>query len=110
MQGDAAARRKLLSRPEIEEDDEPYYEAWQRLHEERDKVVISGAMGGGVVVPEHIARERIRREAELLGFDGHELESFLDILIDVDRHWVLLAHQRIQRDVRQQVEARGQKG
>ena len=64
--GDEWALQKLLSRPTLLPDAEPYYAAFVLLS--RDRAIIS--IGMGAALPRPVPRDVIRREGERLDIGG----------------------------------------
>jgi hypothetical protein len=78
--GDEWALQKLLSRPTLLPDAEPYYAAFVLLS--RDRAIIS--IGMGAALPRPVPRDVIRREGERLGYDGDALDDFVEALTMID--------------------------
>lgn len=94
----------MLSRPAIDADAEPFYVAWLSLWPERPKTVVGGAFGGGMVVPDPLPEALIRAKGERLGYDGYDLDEFVDLLVEIELHFVELKHKRAARESREQAD------
>ena len=89
---------KVLSRPELTEEAEPYYFAFAALNPYRPMQA-----GFGVAFPLPIPRELIERQGERLGFEGGELDEFVDIVAAVDHDFI----KRTAEQTRNETLARG---
>jgi len=74
------ATDRLLSRPEITPDLDPYYEAF--LHLQRDRPFFSHSLGmaGGILMQQKSRRSAIRAEGKRLAFSGDDLDDFVEIV------------------------------
>lgn len=82
--GDEWALQKLLSRPTLLPDAEPYYAAFVLLSRDRQTESISMGLAGGLSLPRPVPRDVIRREGERLGYDGDALDDFVEALTMID--------------------------
>ena len=58
---------------------------------------LSLGMGGGLVLPQKMPREAIRRHGRALRLSGEELADFVEIVSGIDDFWVV-TEQRKQTD------------
>ena len=84
MAGDQGFVDHLASRPIISEEAEEYFVAFQRLSRDRTKTVVGGGMGPAIKEPDPLPLPVIRAEGQRLGFDGEDLEYFIEILAEAD--------------------------
>ena len=82
--GDDMAVDRLLSRPTLSSDAEPYYAAFVLLSRDRATESISMGMAGGLSLPRPVPRDAIRREGERLGYDGDALDDFVEAITLID--------------------------
>lgn len=94
-EGDPSAIEKVLRRPILTEEAEPYYEAFDRLHRDRTKNNMSLGMAGSIQLPNPISRALITSEGERLGYEGEDLEDFVDIVMGIDDYFVEVEAKRV---------------
>ncbi len=58
------------------------------LARDRPHYSISMGMGGGVLLPQPVSRETIRREGERQAYTGDDLEDFVEIVVRIDDYFV----------------------
>lgn len=90
----------LLSRPDIDEEGEPYWLAFLTLSRDRRHDNVSGGMGGGVRIPCVIDRETIRREGKRQGYEREDLDDFVAIVAGIDDAYLEIAVQRIHHEAK----------
>ena len=100
--GDDWAADQLLSRPDLDAEAEPYWHAFLALSRDRQFDSLSLGMGGGVRIPCVITRETIRREGERQGYDGEDLDDFVEIVTGIDDAFLAIEMQRIADDTKKQ--------
>lgn len=93
--GDAFAVERLLSRPDLPLEAEPYWLAFTDLDRNRPKNKIGGGMAGTVDLPDSIDLDRIRAEGGRQGYEGEGLEDFVAILRGIDDEFVRVNSLRI---------------
>lgn len=82
--GDQWAVDKLLSRPTLIIEAEPYWQAFVYLARDRPTESISLGMAGGLSLPRPIPRDAIRQEGKRNGFTGEGLDDFTEIVTAID--------------------------
>ena len=92
----------LLSRPDMDDEGEPYWLAFLTLARDRQHDSLSLGMGGGVRIPCVITRETIRREGDRLGYSGEDLDDFVEIVTGIDDAYLAIEMQRIADDTKKQ--------
>lgn len=102
--GQEWATDRLLSRPALSSDAEPYWAAFLGLARDRPRESISMGMGGSLMLPRPIPRETIRREAHRLGWRGDELEDFTEVIALTDDFYVEVEVKRIADEARMSAE------
>lgn len=94
--GDAEARQILLSRPEIHDEAQPYWEALADL--ERGRPIA----GGMVPLPLPLLPRDIREEGQRRGYEGDSLEEFYAIVTACGDHRHELLMKRLAAEARRQ--------
>lgn len=94
MNADQAVDR-LLSRPNLPSEAEPYWMAFCDLSEDRPKESVGIGMGGSIQLPGNLTKEAIRREGRRLQYAGEALDDFVAIVRGVDRIYVEVHVKRI---------------
>lgn len=95
---------RLLSRPLITSETEPYWFAFLTLARDRPTESISLGMGGGLTLPRPIPRETIRRDGSRLGYEADALDDFVEIIALIDDFHVELEVRRIAATARADAE------
>lgn len=90
--GDRDAVKELLSQPEISDDAEPYWLAYNRLKRTRPMV------GGMVTILRPIPPADIEREGRRLGFEHDDLDEFAEIVAEVDDHDIEITMRSIAKE------------
>lgn len=85
--GDAWAVSQLLSRPDLDPEAEPYWQAFLELSEDRKQDFIGAGLGGGIYVPLRHSPKKLRKTGKRLGYEGDALVDFVRILQGIDRHY-----------------------
>lgn len=88
--GDPDAVADLLSQPEISEDAEPYWAAFERLSPRERPYV-----GGMVAFPRPVPRDLIEREGRRLGYEHDDLDDFVRIIVDAEDFSIELEMKRL---------------
>ena len=83
--GDKVALAKVLSRPELTEEAEPYFAAF--LAVTRDRPIAVG-MGGAIVLP--VPSWAVEMYARRTGVEEFEIAEFVDIICAIDDNYVRL--------------------
>ena len=86
--GDDWAFRRLLSRPELSAEAEPYWQSFAYLSRDRTYLALSLGMAGGLKLPQPILRESIRKEGNRRGYRGDGLDDFTEIVAAIDDAFV----------------------
>ena len=86
--GDDWAHERLLSRPELSAETEPYWGAFTYLSRDRTYLALSMGMAGGLQLPQPIPRETIRKEGNRRGYRGESLADFTEIIAAIDDAFV----------------------
>lgn len=86
--GDSSAVDRLMSRPILSSDAEPFYAAFLILSRDRPTESISLGMAGGLSLPRPVPRDAMRREGERLGLDGEALDDFVETVMRMDDCYV----------------------
>lgn len=89
------AQERLLSRPDLPDEAEPYWAAFLDLDRDRRKNKIGGGMVGSVDLPDCIELDRIRAEGVRQGYEGDGLEDFVAVLRGIDDEFVRVNSLRI---------------
>jgi hypothetical protein len=88
-------RDRLLSRPDLPDEAEPYWSAFLDLDRDRRRNKIGGGMVGSVDLPDCISLDRIRAEGARQGYEGDGLEDFVAVLRGIDDEFVRVNSLRI---------------
>lgn len=94
------ATERLLSRPDLPSEAEPYWSAFTDLDRSRPKNKIGGGMIGTVDLPECIDLDKIRAEGARQGYEGEALEDFVAILRGIDDEFVRVNSLRIAAELK----------
>ena len=86
--GDDWAFRRLLSRPELSPEAEPYWQSFAYLSRDRTYLALSLGMAGGLKLPQPIPREAIRTEGRRRGYECEGLDDFTEIVAAIDDAFV----------------------
>ena len=86
--GDDWAHERLLSRPELSAEAEPYWQSFAYLSRDRTYLALSLGMAGGLKLPQPIPRETIRKEGNRRGYRGDGLDDFTEIVAAIDDAFV----------------------
>jgi hypothetical protein len=89
------ATERLLSRPDLPDEAEPYWAAFLDLDRDRRRNTIGGGMVGSVDLPDCINLDRIRGEGARQGYEGDGLEDFVAVLRGIDDEFVRVNSLRI---------------
>lgn len=86
--GDDWAFRRLLSRPVLSTEAEPYWQSFTYLSRDRTYLALSLGMAGGLQLPQPIPRGSIRKEGNRRGYRGEGLDHFTEIVAAIDDAYV----------------------
>lgn len=97
--GDREALDRLLSRPMLSAQAEPYWQAFSYLERDRDEFSHSLGMAGGLLLVKRIKRPVIRGEGRRLGYRSADLDDFVEIVAAFDDERVMLVNRKSAADV-----------
>ncbi len=86
--GDDWAHERLLSRPMLTAEAEPYWQSFTYLSRDRTYLALSLGMAGGLKLPQPIPRDSIRKEGNRHGYRGESLADFTEIVAAIDDAFV----------------------
>ena len=86
--GDDWAFKRLLSRPVLTAEAEPYWQSFTYLSRDRTYLALSLGMAGGLKLPQPILRDAMRAEGRRRGYQGDGLADFTEIVAAIDDAFV----------------------
>ncbi|MGD9895223.1 MAG: hypothetical protein AB7I59_22705 [Geminicoccaceae bacterium] len=69
-----------MSRPYLSPEEQLYHDAWAYLRRDRPYLSHSLGMSGALLLQQKTPRSAIRAEGERLGFEGDDLDEFIEIV------------------------------
>lgn len=85
---------RLLSRPVLSAEAEPYWRALLYIERDRDEFSHSMGMAGSLILFRRIKRRDIQQEGRRRSYRGDDLDDFVDIIAAWDDERVAAANKR----------------